>query len=349
LSENNIGKLKLLEFRELGVRNVRYKNEMVSELKESLELGKLKTASLEKMPTTCAYVMIDWAFETSSQSGGYGFPFDRPHFEFYKRLKVLYSKMKQISNIHLRDEIKDNRPFYRITNLLLENVINDKELTRAAKKIEEKISVFDNLREALRIALPDGKEGLNDDGDEDNIKTIKQKVKELRHWITTDEKLSKKTDYKKMVEQIDKYWEKLFADPIAVKMPDGQVIMIQPQRTNNILERFFRYLKWAYRKKSGKTKMAKTLKAILADTPLVKNLENQEYMKIILNDCSTLEERFAKIDCKLVWEEMKRIQNNNGRRSPNMVKIIKEPNLPQKICQLFIEFKNENDYCRLPN
>ena len=42
-----------------------------------------------------------------------------------------------------------------------------------------------------------------------------------------------------MTEQIDKYWEKLFADPITVTSSSGEVT-IQPQRTNNIFERFFR-------------------------------------------------------------------------------------------------------------
>lgn len=41
-----------------------------------------------------------------------------------------------------------------------------------------------------------------------------------------------------MVKQIDKYWEKLFADPLQVNTPNGPVVM-QPQRTNNILEHFF--------------------------------------------------------------------------------------------------------------
>ncbi len=34
----------------------------------------------------------------------------------------------------------------------------------------------------------------------------------------------------------------------------------------------------------------KTLRTMLADTPLVKNLQNDEYMKILLNDKSSLEE-----------------------------------------------------------
>ena len=168
--------------------------------------------------------------------------------------------------------------------------------------MKAKAKVFDKLREALRIAMPEGKNGLNDDGDETDIKTIEKKVTEFRDWLESDEK--RKETYLKMIEQMDKYWEKLFADPLVVNTPQGQTI-ITPQRTNNILERFFRGEKRRNRKKSGTASLNKTLKTILADTPLVRNLENEEYLNIILNGCSTLAERFSQIDDKIVREELK--------------------------------------------
>ena len=57
-------------------------------------------------------------------------------------------------------------------------------------------------------------------------------------------------------------------------------------------------------KKTGMGSLNKMLKAILADTPLVQNLKNDQYMEIILNGCSSLEERFSQIDASLVREEM---------------------------------------------
>ncbi len=71
-----------------------------------------------------------------------------------------------------------------------------------------------------------------------------------------------------MIEQVDKYWEKLFFDPIQIATPEG-VYSVQPQRTNNILERFFRDEKRRNRKKTGMASLNKVLKAVLADTPLV--------------------------------------------------------------------------------
>jgi len=133
-----------------------------------------------------------------------------------------------------------------------------------------------------------------------------------------------------MIEQLDKYWEKLFADPLVVNIPEGQIIIV-PQRTNNILEKFFRAEKRRYRKKSGTASLNKTLKAILADTPLVRNLENDEYYRTILNGCSTLAERFAQIDDKTVREQLRQAGKNQEKIPPEVKSIIKQVDLPEKM------------------
>ena len=137
-----------------------------------------------------------------------------------------------------------------------------------------------------------------------------------------------------MIAQIEKYWDKLFADPITVDTPHGK-ITIQPQRTNNILERFFRDIKRKNRKKSGTNSLSKTLKAMLADTPLVKNLENQNYMNMILNGKESLEERFAEMDANIVRQELMKIQNDSEKISPKIKKVIKEPKLLETLVALF--------------
>jgi len=142
-------------------------------------------------------------------------------------------------------------------------------------------------------------------------------------------------DFEKMTEQIDKYWEKLFADPITVTSSAGEVT-IQPQRTNNILERFFRDLKRGTRRRSGTVSLNKTLRFMLTDTPIVKNLINPEYLEIILDGCRTLEERFERIDSRLVIEKLKAEQRKQQIISSEMKKIIKLPDLPERLSALLV-------------
>ncbi len=79
----------------------------------------------------------------------------------------------------------------------------------------------------------------------------------------------------------------------------------------------------------------KTLRSILAETPLVRNLENEEYYKIILNGCATLAERFSNIEVKLVREQLKQAQQNQERIPPEVKKMISQIDLPEKIAALF--------------
>jgi hypothetical protein len=272
---------------------------------------------MDKMPAIAAYAMIHWTLDTSELEG-YGFPFDCPHLIFYQRLKVLHDI---VENRLIRNKV--------LSKLWgpLTKIVEDPQLKKASSQMQKKVKVFKKLRKALRIAVPNSNQGLNDDGQEVDMKSIEEKVKRFRQEIGQDK------DYTKMIEQIDKYWDKLFADPITVVTPTGQ-LDIQPQRTNNILERFFRDLKRRNRKRNGSRSLNKTLKSILADTPLVKNLDNPEYVNIILDGCSTLEERFAKIDSAMVVEKFKAEQRKQQRISPAMKKIIQRADLPERLTLL---------------
>lgn len=64
----------------------------------------------------------------------------------------------------------------------------------------------------------------------------------------------------------------------------------------------------------------KVLQSILAETPLIQNLKNDEYMKIILNGCSSLEERFSQIDAGQVQQEMAKIAEMNDKILPGIKK-----------------------------
>lgn len=251
--------------------------------------------------------------------------------------------MRIILDIDLHGKKSDSRPYIQFKQLI-EEVLDDKELAESAASMEDKAKVFDQLREALHIALPEGKNGLNDNGDESDIKSIEKKVTEFREWLVSDEK--RKQAYSKMIEQLDKYWAKLFAAPLVIDTTEGQII-IAPQRTNNLMERFFRGEKRRSRKKSGTASLSKILKTILADIPLVRNLEKEEYCRIILNGCSSLAERFSQIDEKNVRERLRQAELNHDRIPPVVKKIIKQSDLPQRILTIYRSASIKDANCHL--
>lgn len=268
------------------------------------------------------YICISWVLEYNSVSNGLGFPFDRPHLEFNLRLKEAYRILKQ-----LKQKGVNNIPVD-----VIRRTLRDRALQKLVQKIQDKAVIFDELREAMRIACPDKNQGLNDNGDED-IKTIEKRVNQFRHSSRIVKLASSDTSYQKMVKQIDKYWDKLFADPIEVETASGKQ-MIYPQRTNNLMEQSFRFLKRDRRKKSGQHSLTKTLKGMLADTPLVRNLSNPDYVKILLKGKKTLASRFSEIDILQVRKEEKENERRWRKYPKKMCKLFKIPNLPQKILKI---------------
>ena len=255
-----------------------------------------------------AYLSALWIIQGKHAGDGYGFPFDRPLLAFAMRLFTFDSKIEKLRS-HCDPERKN--PLFSRFAKLLSKIRNDRRLCRAVEELRWRTDIFDQLRKAMRIALPDGHNGLNDEGSTKNMSTIRQGVADFRRQIEKSPKLMADSLTVKMLAQIDKYNDKLFADPIDVQTPAGK-ITICPQRTNNILERLFRSQRRGYRRRSGNNSMRRFLQAMLADTPLVKNLDNPDYMEILLDGKAGLEELFAEIDSNSVAETKNFIENHSN-------------------------------------
>jgi len=274
------------------------------------------------------YTLIVWALDGKSCGNGFGFPFDRPHLVFYNRIKLISTIL---TNYLQNDKLSISVKGKKVIETLLADLIplvTDKWCENNVSMLEQKIVAFERLRVAMRIALPDSKQGINDHGIENEMKTIELEISQFRTWLINKTEYKTDDDYKKMVAQIDKYWKMLFSDPIQVNTPNGTVT-IQPQRTNNIMEQFFRRLKRAHRRTTGNNSYAKKLQTMFADTPLVKNLENIEYMKLLLGNKTSLEEIFSQIDSQTVINQMK-VNKKNEEKIPIKIKLfIKKQNVQE--------------------
>ncbi len=107
-----------------------------------------------------------------------------------------------------------------------------------------------------------------------------------------------------MTNQIEKYWDKLFCDTMIISSSDWRHSFAQPQRTNNVLEQFFRGVGRVHRRTTDNNTICKKLQSMFADTTLIKNLENPDYMKVPLNGKDSLAERYAEIDHNRIIDKM---------------------------------------------
>jgi hypothetical protein len=297
--------------------------QLIDAFDQSCQTGVPPTVDPQAIPLLSAYSLIQWALHARQPRQGYGFPFDRPHVTFAQRLGGLLTQIRSSPT---------PLPLGRLAGKL-QAVCDDPQLTQALGQIAPKLKVFDQLREAMRIAPTDQAEGLNSGSVDLPMGPIEKAVRQFRRQITTAPGYAANPSYRKMIAQIDKYWDKLFADPIHVQTPSG-VVFIQPQRTNNILERFFRDFRRGMRRRSGNNSISRTLQAMIADTPLVKNLENPQYLEALLNGQPTLEARFAQIDAAMVRHELRESQRHLEKVPVKICKLIADAKFPDQISAL---------------
>jgi len=290
--------------------------------------------TLEKqplLPLLSAYGLALWALHGKHSGDGYGFPFDRPLLNFAERLLELNQQMPRLLKLSTNDGPNNIQYLYKLFWAASE-VAEDPEFKNLVDELHWRSRMFDSLRRAMRIALPGGGNGLNDEGTTKAMFSIREGVMRFRRRIDQDRKLASDPLCCKMAKQIDKYLDKLFNDPIEVDTPAGTVT-IYPQRTNNILEHFFRELNRGNRRKTGNNSMQRILKNMLVDTPLVKNLDNPDYMAVLLNGKADLEELFAHIGPISLESEIKS-QSGIDRILPGFRKIIRLPGLPEYLLRL---------------
>lgn len=307
-------------------------SELINLLEAGIEDNPLPAASLERLADLNVYTLIRWTLAGKSEGNGYGFPFDRPHLSFAKRIRQLHRYIALLQKSPHYRRCQHHKPTIKIHSDL-QKIIKDKVLWNAVEEIEKRVLIFERLRKAMRIAPASGRYGLNDEGCKIDIRTIEYRVNKFRTWLTSCKGYRQDHDAKKMIAQLDKYWEKLFADPITVQTATG-TIQIQPQRTNNILEQFFRNIKRGNRRKTGNKSCGRMLRTMLAETPLVKNLQNPDYMKILLKETPSLAEVFAKIEIEILREEFQKALLSPEKIPPKIKRLIAMPDYPEKLIKM---------------
>jgi hypothetical protein len=322
-----IGKA-FLEFETIKLQNILKQYDVNQRLKELLRNCKEKInanptlshyleydeagyrSSFQKFPVVVkAYCKIQWILAYEQDLNGYGAPFDRSEFAYLQRMRKTYESLKEHSlDVEELSELK----------FFLASILEDPYLKQYMKAIEKKIEDFDHLRFIMKIAPTFGGKGLNDDGEECDMTLMEELLKDVI-------KNNPDKTYKKLRNQFLKYWKMLFAKPVEARLPNGDIIQMYPQRTTNLMERLFREFQRCEYKRTGMGTLGRTARAMVAETPMMKNLDCPEFMNIILDGQPTLAARFAQLDIKSVQEEMAKTEDKE-KLPKGLKKMINDPN-----------------------
>ena len=84
----------------------------------------------------------------------------------------------------------------------------------------------------------------------------------------------------------------------------------------------------------------------MANTPLVKNMQNDEYMKILLSGKSDLEELFAEIDVTEVRNELKASGETIEKIPAKLKNLTDKPDYLEMLKNYFFELKSNGVLCQ---
>ena len=276
--------------------------------------------------------LVSSLLDSEHRGGGYGFPFDRPHLQFFRQAQVVLMAARSILRCVTMQP--PQRQLFTLLATTLEPLCNDSALAQAAETVEYRAMEFDRLRTALRLAEADTQQGLNDDGAEVPMTVLRERVERFCQSVRNDDALRDRNEFRAMLQQIYRHRDRLFADPIQVQTTNG-TRAIQPQRTNNILERFFRRLGSQVRKRTGQQPGEAFLNRLLPDFPLVANLDNPRYLALLLDGCASLSERLSRLDQDTVGSTLARLRSpSTGISRPSRARL-RQADAPLKIA-LFI-------------
>jgi len=238
-----------------------------------------------------AALLAESALQVNRQTNGYGFPFDRPALTYFDHLRRTADAIDALQSRHDLSP-KETRLLARLA-APLQAITADHTLAAMAEELHVRASLFDQLRVALRLAPADAKAGLNHPGADHtiDIPAMEQEVTTLRDALDID-----RPEILKLQEQLDRHWHGLFRPPITVTDTHGIERTIYPQRTNNILEQFFRSVGYGERRRTGVELSAPRFDAIPVDSLLACNLTNPAYLTMLLDGADNLPERFSRID-----------------------------------------------------
>jgi hypothetical protein len=314
---------------------------VVSSLLDLRSSKKLREHCTPEAAKGAAHVLASWILAYSQDGDGYGFPFDLPYLNFYKRILRVHEMLSRSNELcpksnRKRGPLGPLNRLQRILNIVVKGEASG-EFQEIVAEMKRDLRIFDRLRSRLRICPKGGKERRNDEG---SVKPLgprahRSLLKKLRDSLQEQGRRNpaSKRASKIVVDHLDKYWEYLFGHVVKI---DSRKIVVP--RTNNVEEGLFRTIKRQCRRLHGRGHLCRDIETMSPATPLVLNLCNPSYYETVYggNDPEKIAQRFSAVDATKPARLLKKWRQEKwSKKMPR--KFERQKNLPQKL-ERFISF-----------
>jgi len=230
-----------------------------------------------------AYLLLCWLEDYGADLRGEYFPFDLPSLALYRRYRMVHGWLSQtIAALAVPSQAFSTLETIRDR---LVAVVQDQELVAAGERLEKAASLFNELREVLRLSSPGRRPVLHPRSMAEKPILAWQREEHLQRWIdqlhqrrASESDADRATDFAIVADYVQKYYRKLVGHVIVVHDRPQQFVV---QRTNNLSEHIFGKTKQGLRRKLGTKNLARYVQAMRPEEFLVDNLHDPDYLQIL--------------------------------------------------------------------
>lgn len=239
--------------------------------------------------------VAQWILDYPIQSKGHDFPFALPYLDLYDRCTVAGRAVQAL----LRTPPADAEVLHALNRLapILDRVRGEVPFQAVTRNLRQRQGLFNELRHALRLMPEKPEEGH---APAPELTDIERDVERLRSSLARrrPERGPAQATRQAMdviLDHLDRHGESLWGHAIALPEAVGGGTRLV-ERTNDILENFFRTMKHGERRRSGRKRLTQDFEALPAAAALALNLRQPDYVTVLCGTLDRLPEAFAALD-----------------------------------------------------
>jgi len=235
-----------------------------------------------------------WVLDYKADASGLDFPYDRPYLDLYRRCLTARRALDAYLYEAPTDRVVLNS-LQRLHGVIIP-VISDVPFSQLARRLSQRATLFDELREVLRIAEP----GQNEVETGSELESMKEKLDKLARDLrqrrpSRGPAKDQREAFDIILDHLGRHGSNLWGHEIALPEQVGGGSRLV-DRTNNLLESFFNDFKHDERLRSGRKSLGHDLECLPAEAMLARNLNCVDYVEILCGDLERLPAAFAQLD-----------------------------------------------------
>jgi len=243
--------------------------------------------------------MTQWILDYPAEGNGQGFPFDLPWLGLYHRCRQASSALETFLE-NPPDDPKVRKSLDRLRRILRPVECDTPAFGPIAETLTVRARLFDEIRHALRLAGKkqpvDAARAMADLRDvRSAMHSLTRSLRQRRSGSRSGKDLRAAIDI--ILTHLQSHGDFLWGHAIRLPKKSGGGLRVV-DRTNNVLESYFRALKHGERRRSGRKILSQDFEHLPPAAALTANLNHADYVSILCGSLDRLPEAFAKLDAQ---------------------------------------------------